>query len=73
MLRPLFMGTIRPSDPVESLVENNYSLIQESDPIERLNDVFTSGKVALVFEGNELRHILTKIDLISYLSLQTVY
>lgn len=71
MLRPLFMGTIRPSDPIESLVENNYALVQESDAIDRLNEIFTSGKVALVFEANELRHILTKIDLISYLSLQS--
>lgn len=73
MLRPLFMGTIRPSDAIESLVESNYALVQESDPIGRLNDIFTSGKVALVFEGNELRHILTKIDLISYLSFQSGY
>ena len=73
MLRPLFMGTIRGSDTIESLVEANYALVQETDPIERLNDIFTSGKVALAFEGSELRYILTKIDLISYLSLQSAF
>lgn len=71
MLRPLFMGTIRASDSIETLVDTNYAIVQESDPIERLNDIFTSGKVAFVFEGNDLKHILTKIDLISYLSLQS--
>jgi cystathionine beta-synthase len=68
LFRPLFSGSLRPQDKVESLVDNNYSLLQESDPIERLNEVFTSGKIALVAEGTKIKFILTKIDLISYLS-----
>jgi len=70
LLRPLISGTIKPSDSIETLIDNNYSIVQESDSIERLSDIFTSGKVALAAEGGKIKHILTKIDLISFLSLR---
>ena len=47
-----------------------YPVVQDNDSIERLNDIFLSGKVALVSEGMRPKYILTKIDLISFLSLQ---
>jgi len=71
MLRPLISGTIRPSEKIETLVDTNYSIVQEGDAIERLNEVFTAGKVGLVVEGKKVKHILTKIDLISFLSLKS--
>lgn len=71
LLRPLISGAVKPGDKIEGLVDTSYSLLQEGDSISRLNDVFTSGKVALVAEGTKLKHILTKIDLISFLSLQS--
>ena len=71
LLRPLISGTIKPSDSIESILENNFSIVQESDSIDRLNEIFTSGKVALVQDGTNIKHILTKIDLISFLSLQS--
>jgi len=71
LLRPLFLGTIKSHDKVESLIDNNYCMIEENDPIERLNDIFTSGKIALVAENNRVKHILTKIDLISYLGMKS--
>ena len=70
-MRPLISGSIRPSDKIESLIDNNYSILQEVEAIERLNDIFTSGKVALVAEGPKIKYILTKIDLISFLSQQS--
>jgi cystathionine beta-synthase len=71
LLRPLISGSIRPSDKIESLIDNNYSIVQEVEAIERLNDIFTNGKVALVAEGPKIKYILTKIDLISFLSQQS--
>ncbi len=71
LLRPLISGSIRPSDKIESLIDTNYTMVQESDPISRLNEAFTAGKVVLVAEGSKAKHILTKIDLISFLSLQS--
>lgn len=70
LLRPLFSGTIRPSDTIEALVDANFSIVQEGDEITRLNDIFTTGKVALLLERGQVKHILTKIDLIGFLSLQ---
>lgn len=71
LLRPLFLGEIKPSDSVEKLVDSNFSFVEPGDAIERLNDIFTNGKVAIVQEGNKPKFILTKIDLISFLSLQS--
>lgn len=68
LLRPLLSKSKKPSDTIESLVERNYSIVQESDPIERLNDIFLSGKVALVGDPGAVKYILTQIDLISFLS-----
>ncbi|MBI1860199.1 MAG: pyridoxal-phosphate dependent enzyme [Deltaproteobacteria bacterium] len=68
LLRPLLSGAKKPADTIESLVERNYSIVQENDPVERLNDIFLSGKVALVGDSNRVKFILTKIDLISFIS-----
>ena len=46
-------------------------MVEEGDAISRLNEIFTAGKVAIVVEGTKIKHILTKIDLISFLSLQS--
>jgi cystathionine beta-synthase len=71
LLRPLISGTVKATDPIESLIDNNYAMVEEGDPIERLNTIFSSGKIALVAEAARVKQILTKIDLISFLSLQT--
>ena len=71
LLRPLISGTVKASDPIESLIDNNYAMVEESDSIDRLNNLFSSGKIALVWEAGKVKHILTKIDLISFLSTQT--
>lgn len=71
LLRPLISGTVKPSDKIDGLIDTSYALLQETDSINRLNDVFTSGKVALIGQGTKLNYILTKIDLISFLSSQS--
>lgn len=72
LLRPLISGAVRPTDRIESLIDTtSYSIVQEGDAISRLNEIFTAGKVAIVVEGAKIKHILTKIDLISFLSLQS--
>lgn len=71
LLRPLLSKSKKPQDSIESLVERNYAIVQESDPIERLNDIFLSGKVALVGDVTSVKFILTQIDLISFISSQS--
>ncbi len=70
LLRPLISGQVRNSDPIEKLMQHNYEMVRSSDPIDRLTEVFTGGKIALVEDGGHVTHVLTKIDLISYLSLR---
>lgn len=71
LLRPLISGEVKATDTIDKLMDNNYSLVEENDPMTRLNEIFTTGKVAFVMEGGKVKHILTKIDLISYLSIQS--
>jgi len=72
LLRPLFAQEIRPSDSVQKLVKSDFALVEDSDPISRLNDVFSAGKVAIVPEAGLPKFVLTKIDLISFLSISGV-
>ncbi|MFM8268670.1 MAG: pyridoxal-phosphate dependent enzyme, partial [Pseudomonadota bacterium] len=69
VLRPLFEQEIKPTDPIRSLVKADFALIEDSDPISRLNELFSAGKVAIVPEAGLPKFVLTKIDLISFLSL----
>jgi cystathionine beta-synthase len=71
LLRPLIEGSLRPTDTVQAVVDKAYSLVQDTDPVERLTDIFSAEKVALVCEAGRVSQIITKIDLISYLSLQS--
>lgn len=68
LLRPLLSGQVKGSDPIAPLIDMNYAIVQDSDGIERLTEILTAGKVALVSEGTRVKYILTKIDLISFLS-----
>lgn len=69
ILRPLFAGELKPTDKIESAAKNDFGILEEVDPISRLNEVLSNGKVAIIAEAAIPRYILTKIDLIGFLSL----
>ncbi|MCB0405531.1 MAG: CBS domain-containing protein [Bdellovibrionales bacterium] len=68
LLRPLFQGVVKPTDTIEGLVDRHYTLVRMDQPIDDLNNIFTNERLAMVEENNEIHYVLTKIDLISYLS-----
>jgi cystathionine beta-synthase len=70
LLAPLVSGALKASDSIESLIDPSFTVVSESDPVERLNDIFAAGKMALVGDLGRVKHILTKIDLIGFLSVQ---
>ena len=70
LLRPLLTGQVKAGDTIESLIQHNYEIVRPAEPLERLTEVFTSGKIALVEENGQLSYVLTKIDLIGFLSLR---
>jgi len=69
LLRPLFSEEIKASDPIKKLVKPEFALVEDTDPISRLNELFSQGRVAIVPEAGKAKYVLTKIDLISFLSL----
>lgn len=69
LLRPLLDGKLKPTDPVRNVAGTNYALISDTESIARLTEIFSSDRVALVTEHGKVTQIVTKIDLISFLSL----
>ena len=55
-------------ETVESLVEISYSVVDADTTIPVLSDMFTRVKLALVLEGKDIVNVITKIDLIDYVS-----
>jgi cystathionine beta-synthase len=69
LLRSLAARTGGPDDPVRDVAEREFSTISKSDSIAKLAKLFTEKDDAvLVMDGDKLVSVLTKIDLISYLS-----
>ena len=56
------------SDPVADIVKMSYSVVDPDTTIAVLSDMFTKVKMALVMEGREIVNVITKIDLIEFLS-----
>ena len=55
-------------ETVGNLAENRYSVVDADTTIPVLSDMFTRVKLALVMEGDETINVITKIDLIDYVS-----
>ena len=55
-------------DVVEGLLEISYSVVDAATTIPVLSDMFTRVKLALVLEGKSIVNVITKIDLIDYVS-----
>jgi cystathionine beta-synthase len=68
LVQPLLEGRKRPTEPIDDLVEQAYKAVSPADPIDVLPGIFSDGNTALVVENGALRGVLTKIDLISYVS-----
>jgi cystathionine beta-synthase len=68
LLRALVAGGRTPETPIGDLVENDYATVTPNTKIELLQGVLAEAKVAIVQEGEELVGIITKIDVIDFLS-----
>jgi len=74
ILSALYEGRIKPSDPIEQLVDASIEFVTPEDPIEKVSRLVTNGKTPLVTDpnkGGELISIVTKIDLLTYLGNRT--
>ena len=70
ILSALYEGEIQPGDEVGSLVDTSVEFVSGDEPIEKISALVSSGKTPLVMDSltGEPRAVLTKIDLLSYLS-----
>lgn len=70
ILNALYEGEIKPGDEISSLVDTSVEFVSGGDAIEKISALVTGGKTPLVMDSvtGEPRAVLTKIDLLSYLS-----
>jgi cystathionine beta-synthase len=68
LIQPLLAGSKRPTDPIDDLIEQAYRAVSPGDSIDVLPEIFSHGSTALVVHNGALCGVVTKIDLISYMS-----
>jgi cystathionine beta-synthase len=68
LLRHLVSGKNTPDSAVGDLIEGDYATVTPETKIELLQSVLADAKAAIVSDGEELVGIVTKIDLIDFLS-----
>jgi len=68
VLRHLVTGEGHLDGTIEHLVESDYASVTPETRVELLQSVLADAKIALVTEGRKLVGLVTKIDLIDYLS-----
>jgi cystathionine beta-synthase len=71
ILNALYRGRIKASDSIESLVDPSFEFVTLHDPIEKVSRLVTAGKIPLVHDAKKhgvILAIITKIDLLTYLS-----
>ncbi|MFZ9595562.1 MAG: pyridoxal-phosphate dependent enzyme [Bdellovibrionia bacterium] len=74
ILNALYENRIKPSDSIEPLIDSSIEFVTPSDPIEKVSRLVKAGKSPLVHNSkndSEFLSIITKIDLITYLSQRT--
>jgi cystathionine beta-synthase len=52
-------------------MESNLVTLPPSAPIERLQEIFERGMVAIVMDGDEFLGLITRIDLLNWLRRRT--
>jgi cystathionine beta-synthase len=68
VLRHLVTGEGHLEGTIEHLVESDYASVTPDTRVDLLQGVLADAKIALVTEGRKLVGLVTKIDLIDYLS-----
>ncbi len=68
LLFPLASGRVKPTDPILSFVKGSVIMVDLDEPLQKLTELFAQGYVALVNDRNKKLRIITKIDLIEFLS-----
>ena len=68
LLFPLAKGEIKPTDGIINFVKDKILFVEMDDNLQKLADMFQDGYVALCYDASKKLHVITKIDLIDFLS-----
>ncbi len=68
LILPLATGKLKPTEPIIHLIKGSIVWVDMTDDLESLSNHLQKGFVALVKDSKENLHILTKIDLLEYMS-----
>lgn len=68
LILPLATGKLKSDEPIIHLIKGNIVWVDMMDSLESLSQHFQKGYIALVKDPNEDIHIITKIDLLDYIS-----
>lgn len=59
-----------PQETIEAIIDRNVPVIRPNTPLETLMGIFSQHNAAIIATGNEVQGILTKIDILDFLSTQ---
>jgi cystathionine beta-synthase len=68
VLRHLLSGSATQESTIESIIESDYATVTPATKVELLKGVLGDAKLAVVMEGEAVVGVVTKIDLIDYLT-----
>lgn len=67
-LSALLDGRAQPATPIREFLDNGFAMVEAHNRLSLLSQIFTQNKVVVVEDGGHVVGILTKIDLIDWLS-----
>ena len=70
LIHPLATGQLKPIEPIIHLIKGSIVWVNEEDDLESLSEHFQKGFVALLKDQNGKLHIITKIDLLDFMTRQ---
>ena len=68
LIMPLATGKLKPTEPIIHLVKGSIVWVHEDDDLESLSNHFQKGFIALLKDDSGKLHIITKIDLLEFIS-----
>ncbi|MCB9073870.1 MAG: pyridoxal-phosphate dependent enzyme [Bdellovibrionaceae bacterium] len=68
LIFPLATGKLKADEPIIHLVKGNIIWVEEDDNLESLSDHFQKGFIALVKDSSGTTRLITKIDLLDFIS-----
>ena len=68
LILPLATGKLKPTEPIIHLIKGSIVWVDLRDNLESLSNHFQEGYVALIKDESDKMHIITKIDLLEFMS-----